>query len=90
MKKMWYRSYNSLDEYEYLSGKASGTIVQTPYTNVEHPHMKGLLKQCEDNCVSTWSVGYFPSQGYDGITFRFFDADDHAFFIEKLQHVGDW
>ncbi len=73
-------------EPSYILGRNHGTIVETMYTNREHRVITQIEKSCKENCVSAWSIGYFPDK-YKGITFRFFADCDLVMFKETLQEI---
>ena len=73
-------------EPSYLLGRNHGTIIETMYTNREHRVIVQLEKVCRENCVSSWSIGYFPDN-HEGITFRFFADCDIALFNEALHQI---
>jgi hypothetical protein len=83
---MWYHGHNLTCEPSYLMGTNHGTIVETPYTDREHPVIKNLERICRNSCRSAWSIGYFPDK-YKGITFRFFASDDMELFNTARQQI---
>jgi hypothetical protein len=83
---MWYHGHNMTCEPSYLMGRNHGIILETEYTSREHRVIVQLEKVCNENCVSSWSIGYFPDE-YKGITFRFFADCDLVMFREALQEL---
>jgi len=83
---MWYAAYKMQKETGFLLGQKHGTIVETAYTDREHPVIKELERTCRSFCQSAWSVGYFPDK-HKGITFRFFSPNDMELFNEALQEI---
>lgn len=85
---MWYAAYNMQEETGFLLGQKHGTIVETPYTDREHPVIRNLERICRNSCQSAWGIGYFPDK-YKGITFRFFASDDMELFNTARQQIEE-